>query len=283
MKANDLAVLGVFAHPDDEQLMSGVLAQAASEGIRTGLICATRGEVGEIADPSLAAPETLGEVREAELRAAASVLGVGHVWFLGYRDSGMAGSSENHDPRNFLQADETEALSAIVKIIREFRPTVIVTFDETGGYGHPDHLKISRLTTQAFSASADAHLFPQAGQPWQASRLYYVGFPRSTMVEFMRYLKEQNINTDLKDIELEQFGLPDERITNVIDVSRWLDRKRHSLYQHRTQLGPDSPFARLNDQIWGTVYSREYYVLVAGVPLPDTPEARGDLFAGIRG
>lgn len=281
MQTQEHAILGLFAHPDDEQLMSGVLAACAHKGIRTGLVCATRGEVGQIADPALASPETLGQVREAELRAATAVLGVRHLWFLDYRDSGMMGMKENEDPRSFVRCDPDEALAKIVRIVREFRPTVMVTFDETGGYGHPDHFMINRLATEAFSAAADARRFPEAGEPWQAMRLYYVGFPRSLMREFTRYLQEQNIRTDLRDIELEQFGLPDERITNVIDVSRWLDVKRRSLNQHRTQLGPDSPFAGLSDQWWDAIYSKEYYALVAGVPLPDTPQARGDLFAGI--
>src|SRR5438105_1444393 len=162
---SSLALLGVFAHPDDEQLMSGAFAQAVKEGMRTGLICATRGEMGEIADPALATPENLGEVREGELRAAARVLGVEHLWFLDYKDSGMMGTPPNEDPDNFMRSDQDEALRKIVKIVRDFKPTVMVTFDETGGYGHPDHITINRLAIAAFSAAADPNMYPEAGEP----------------------------------------------------------------------------------------------------------------------
>src|SRR5438105_10750922 len=119
---SSLSLLGLFAHPDDEQLVAGTFAMAASQGIRTGLICATRGECGEIADPALATQETLGQVREAEMRAAATVLGIKYLWFLDYRDSGMMGTDENRHPACFYQSDTEEALERIVKIVREFKP-----------------------------------------------------------------------------------------------------------------------------------------------------------------
>src|SRR6476620_2835324 len=118
--------------------MSGAFAQAALEGIKTGLICATRGECGEIADPELATPENLGTVREAELRAASAVIGIKYLYFLDYRDSGMMGTPQNDDPACFFRSNDDEALGRIVKIVRDFKPTVMVTFDPTGGYGHPD-------------------------------------------------------------------------------------------------------------------------------------------------
>src|SRR3954454_17213823 len=140
------SLLGIFAHPDDEGTMSGAILKYGKEGVATGLVCATRGEVGEISDPALATPENLGKVREGELRAAVTVLGVKYLWFLDYRDSGMMGTPENDHPGNFVQADKEEALGKIVKIIRDFKPTVMVTFDPTGGYGHPDHVTISQIS-----------------------------------------------------------------------------------------------------------------------------------------
>src|SRR5438128_3644612 len=113
-------LLGVFAHPDDEGTMSGAILQYNTQGIESGLICATRGEMGEIADPALATPENLGEVREGELRAAVGVLGVEHLWFLDYKDSGMMGTPPNEDPDNFMRSDQNEALRKIVKIVRDF-------------------------------------------------------------------------------------------------------------------------------------------------------------------
>src|SRR6266568_4507546 len=160
---SDLALLGAFAHPDDEQIMSGAYAQAASEGIRTGLVCATRGELGEIASPELATQENLGRVRENELRAASAVLGIKYLWFLGYRDSGMMGTAGNDDPEAFYRANEQEAIGRVVKIVRDFKPTVMVTFEPSGGYGHPDHITISKIATAAFHAAGDDAQYPEAG------------------------------------------------------------------------------------------------------------------------
>src|SRR2546421_4291924 len=137
-------LLGVFAHPDDEGTMGGAILKYSTLDVETGLVCATRGEVGEIADPALATRENLGQVREEEMRAAAEALGVHNLWFLDYRDSGMAGTPENADPHAFAQINAAEVVGKLVKIIREFRPQVIVTFDESGASGHPAHIAIYR-------------------------------------------------------------------------------------------------------------------------------------------
>jgi LmbE family N-acetylglucosaminyl deacetylase len=279
---SDLSILGVFAHPDDEQVMSGVFAQVATEGIRTGLICATRGEAGQIGDPSLATPETLARVREAELRAACVMIGVKNLWFLDYRDSGWIGSPENDDPTCFHRSDKREALGRIVKIVRDFKPTVIVTFDPTGGYGHLDHLTVHQLTNEAFEAAADPGAFPEAGEPWQTTRLYYSTWPRSIMERLSHLMAEVQPNSDYLSLDTDKFGLPDSEITNSVDVSKWLDLKAQSLRQHRTQSKDFEMWAKLpaefNDMLRGT----EHYVLAAGTPLPDTPDAKSDLFAGLR-
>lgn len=279
---SDQSLLGLFAHPDDEQLMSGAFARAAKEGMRTGLICATRGEAGEISDPALSTPENLGHVREHELRAAATVLGVKYLWFLDYRDSGMAGTPENGHRSSFLQADRHEALGKIIKIVRDFRPTVMVTFDPTGGYGHPDHLTISQLSTQAFGAAADPNAYPETGEPWQAARLFYASFPRSTIRMIQDFMRENDVNTGLSGLDPEKFGIPDEEITNVLDVSEWVAVKSRSLAHHRTQMAPDGIWQKLSPEVIEAWRSREHYALAAGVPVPDHAEARGDLFAGLR-
>lgn len=278
----DLSILGIFAHPDDEQIMSGAFAQAAADGIRTGLICATRGEVGEIADPLLATPETLGQVREAELRAACVVLGVKHLWFLDYRDSGMIGTADNDNPACLYRCDETQALARIVSIVREFRPTVMVTFERTGGYGHPDHLTVHRLATLAFDVAADPNRFPEAGPPWQAARLYYCGFPRSLMRSFARFMSEMDVESGFRTVDMEQFGMDDSEITNSIDVSKWVPLKEQSLHHHRTQMNPNSVFMKMPEEIMYRLRATEHFSLVAGTPLPDGDDARSDLFAGLR-
>src|SRR5687768_1963617 len=202
----DLSLLGLYAHPDDEQLITGTLAQCASEGIRTGLVCATRGESGQMHESSGATQETIGKVREAELRAAAVVVGVKNLWFLDYRDSGWFGSPDNERPDAFANSPDDEALEKIVRIIRDFRPTIITTFDSRGGYGHIDHLKIHNLAIQAFSASADPSRFPDAGQPWQTSRLYYSIFPLSLVLQMQDYLRQTNPDDNFLKIDFEQLG-----------------------------------------------------------------------------
>src|SRR6266581_328469 len=198
-------LLGIFAHPDDEGTMSGAMLQYSISGVETGLVCATRGEVGEIADPALATPENLGEVREGEMRAAAEVLGVHNLWFLGYRDSGMAGTPENQDPRSLAQANAAEVVGKLVAIIRQFRPQVMVTFDESGAYGHPDHIAIYRHTTSAFHAAADAVQYPELGppdelisvrldvEPWQETKDRSWSMHRTQMgsMSFMAQLPEE--------------------------------------------------------------------------------------------
>jgi LmbE family N-acetylglucosaminyl deacetylase len=278
----DLALLGVFAHPDDEQVVSGAFAQAAAEGMRTGLICATRGEMGEIADPTLATPETLGKVRESEMRAASAVLGIKHLWFLDYKDSGMMGTEANQDPGSLVQSNQDGALGRIVAIVRQFKPTVMVTFDETGGYGHPDHITMHKLATLAFDAATDPTLYPEAGEPWQTARLYYSGFPRSQMKMFAKAIEEMDLNTGFRGLDLEKFGLADEQITNELDVSEWVAVKERSVNHHKTQMDPNGPFTRVPEEERVRWRSKEHYALVAGSPLPNTPEAKQDLFAGLR-
>src|SRR6266849_1259216 len=185
-------LLGIFAHPDDEGSMSGAWLKYNTLDIGTGLVCATRGEVGEIADPALATPENLGEVREGEMRAATEVLGVHNLWILGYRDSGMAGTPENQDPLSLAQASAAEVVGKLVGIIRQFRPQVMVTFDETGGYGHPDHIAVYRHTTSAFYAAADDAQYPEHGPAHMVSKLYYTAFPRSAIRAMGEWMRSQN-------------------------------------------------------------------------------------------
>ena len=155
-------LLVVLAHPDDETFgCGGVLARYAAEGVRVSLICATRGEAGEIRDPSLATRGNLAQVRERELRAACEVLGVEDLYVFGYRDSGMKGAPDNQHPEALCQARPSEVAGKIVEIIRSLGPQVVVTFDPTGGYGHPDHIAIHNAAVEAFGAAGDASRFPE--------------------------------------------------------------------------------------------------------------------------
>jgi len=277
----DLSILASYAHPDDEQGIVGTLRNALDEGIRVGLLCATRGEVGEIAEPSLATPETLGAVREQELRRAAEIVGIQQLYFLDYRDSGMDGTPENKDPRAFINADETEAVGRIVKIIRDFKPTVIVTFDETGGYGHPDHIAIHRWTTKAFKLAGDPAQFPDMGPAFTPCRPYYASIPRSVRQRMNDWMKEQGIDSVFQRIPADKFGLPDELITNPVNVQQHVQLKRKAMGAHKTQINPKGIFAKMPAEKWDEWRSMETFAFAAGEPLPANANP-ADLFAGLR-
>lgn len=260
--------------------MSGALLKYSISGVETGLLYATRGEVGEISDPALATPESLGEVREREMRAAAEVLEVHNLWFLGYRDSGMAGTPENQDPRAFAQASAAEVVGKLVAIIRQFRPQVMVTFDESGAYGHPDHIAIYRHTTSAFYAAADAIQYPEHGPAHLVSKLYYTAFPRSFVHEMAAWMRSQDYRGSFSNLDPEKLGIPDELISVRLDVEPWQETKDRSWSMHRTQINPNNPLARLPEDIQRRWRKYEYYQLAATRVGPDVP-GENDLFARV--
>jgi len=273
-------LLGVFAHPDDEGLISGTLLHYNASGAETGLICATRGEVGEISDPSLATPENLGQVREEEMHAAADTLGVHNLWFLGYRDSGMVGTPENDDPRSLVQASAADVVGKLVEIIRQFRPQIMITFDETGGYGHPDHIAIYRYTTSAFHAAADGVLYPELGPGHSISKLYYTSYARRQVLMMADWLEEQTYPNPFKDVDPHTLGLPDDQINAVLDVERWYDTKARSWAMHRTQMSPNTGMAHMPAELLRKWRSTEYYQLATSRVGPDVV-GENDLFARV--
>ncbi|MFQ5342771.1 MAG: PIG-L family deacetylase, partial [Anaerolineae bacterium] len=252
-------LLAVFAHPDDEAFgAGGTLAHYAGEGVRVALVCATRGEVGGIADLSLATPETLGEVREAELRCAAQALGISEVIFLGYRDSGMAGTPENEDPRAFVNVAAEEVVAQLVGIIRRLRPQVVVTFEPNGGYGHPDHIAAHHHTVAAFHAAGDPARYPDQGpalrpgsvQAWQPVRLFYTAIPRSFFLEMRDRLDAMGADTsEFARFEESGAGWPDDQVHVTLDVAGAIEAKWAALQCHRTQFGPDNLFRRLPEDV----------------------------------
>ncbi len=264
------SLLAIYAHPDDEAFsLGGAIARYAAEGVRVCLVCATRGEVGEISDPSLATPDTLGRVREDELRCAAETMGVSELIFLDYRDSGMAGTAENQNPCAFINAPDEEVTQKLVAIIRRLQPTVITTFEPNGGYGHPDHIAVHRRAVQAFHAAADSAYHPELGAPWQTSRLFYSAIPRSFFLEMRRQMEELGMDTR----DLDSFGdgalrWPEEKIHVILDVSSTVEDKWQALNCHRTQFGPDNLFRRLPADRVKQLMSREYFALAWPEPLP---------------
>ena len=276
-------LLAVHAHPDDECIgTGGILARYAAEGARTVLVTCTDGAVGEISDPALATPDNLAEVRSKELDESVRILNVSRLVKLGYRDSGMAGTADNDNPASFNQANIDQAIERVVAVIRTEHPQVVVTYDERGGYGHPDHIRAHQVAVAAFEASGDPTRYPAAGQAWAPSRLYYSVVPRSAMLRFMERLREAGIETPFsrpdssESSEPPPFGVDDDRVTTTVDVSAYIAAKRAALQSHRTQMGPEQFFMKLPADLFTEAFGRETFQRVAGSgPTPET-----DLFDG---
>jgi LmbE family N-acetylglucosaminyl deacetylase len=278
----------VFAHPDDESFgIGGTLACYGNDPqVRVVLICATRGEAGEISDPRLATAEELGAVREQELRCACRTLGLDALHFLDYRDSGMAGTPENQDPRALAAADFDQAVSKIVAHIRRERPDVLVTFDEMGGYGHPDHVAIHHFAKAAFAAAADPGQYPEqieAGlEPHQAKKLYFTAIPRRFFLAVAAKMEEMGLEIPeryLKRLE-GPLGLPDEACTTDIFVQDCWETKQAAIQCHATQLNPDSIFAMLPPDVMRDLQAWECFQLAEST-VGDDGDSH-DLLTGLR-
>jgi mycothiol conjugate amidase Mca len=277
-----LTLMAVHAHPDDESIgTGGILAEYAERGVRTVLVTCTNGEVGEIADPSLASLDNLAKVRLGELRRACEILRVDHLELLGYRDSGMAGTPENQHPDAFAVANLDEATGRLVALVRRYRPQVLVTYDENGFYGHPDHINANRVTVRAFAEAGDPLRYPDQGvEPWTPSKLYYTAVARSRVAAFGRRLAEHGIEPPLSaDQDEPEFGTPDELVTTVIDVSGQVTLKREALFAHATQMGANVFFAQMPAPLFYELLDQESFQLVESRVPVTTPET--DLFAGI--
>ena len=279
-------LLAVFAHPDDESFgIGGTLARYAAEGARVVLACATLGEAGEISDPSLGAKEQLAEIRERELRCACDALGIVELHLLGYRDSGMAESPDNDDPRSLAQADPAEVVGKIVRVIRQVRPQVVVTFEAGGGYGHPDHIAIHRHTVAAFHAAGDSSQYPEhlveGLELHLPQKLYFTALPRRFFRGLAQRLKAMGFDLSrFGDFDWESMGVPDELCTTEIDVSDYLGVKQQAFQCHRSQLSPDSPFSLIPPEIQRDFMSTECFSL-AGSRLEPGQKPETDLFTDI--
>jgi LmbE family N-acetylglucosaminyl deacetylase len=187
---NRPVLLAVLAHPDDESFgMGGTLAYYAQNGVRTELVCATKGEVGEMDPKYLHDNLTSADVRVQELRCAAGILGISHIHFLDYRDSGMTGSAENQHPQALCNQPLEQVAAEVADIIRKVKPNVVVTFDPIGGYRHPDHIAIHQATVAAYSLAADSNFIGSGLEPYQADKLVYNTFPKTMMRLMIRMMK----------------------------------------------------------------------------------------------
>jgi mycothiol S-conjugate amidase len=287
-----LTLLTVHAHPDDEASKGpATVARYRSEGIHTVLVTCTGGEEGDILNPAMDTPgikDRIAELRREELAAAAEVIGYDEVVWLGYRDSGMPDTPANADPRSFARAPLDEAVGRLVAAIRRTRPQVIVTYPpDQQGYPHPDHLRVHEISELAFDAAGDPDCFPEAGEPWVPSKLYYVGWSAARMKAMHEKFLELGMASPFDDERMERFKKAVEAQAErseeqtVIDVIGFTQVRRLGLLAHRTQVDPTSPaWFGLPPEVSDSVYPFDEYVL--GRTRLDGDDAGDDLFAGLR-
>ena len=257
-------ILAVFAHPDDEIGAGSTLAHYSDAGVRIVLVCATRGEAATIYCPDCATPDTLAQVRTQELTCACEHLGINELRWLDWPDGGV-----KDVPRG-------DAIREVVEVIRDVRPTVIITHPENGLYPHPDHLAIWEIVAAAFAAAGDAGQFPAAGQAWPAARLFTRAMPQSF---FERAPGLTDFRVELNGELLPFMGTPDADIDVVMQVESWVSRRMSAWDCHRSQHNPNGFSSVMPDGLRQEMAAHEQFLLAAGVPLP--PGVQDDLFAGI--
>ena len=269
-----LTLMVVHAHPDDECLSTGgILARYTEEGIRTVLVTCTNGEQGD--DHGGVKPGEPGhddaavaERRLAELRESVAHLGIDHLELLGYRDSGMDGWETNAHPEAFTNVPVEVAATKLAALMEHYRPQVVVTYDETGGggYGHPDHVQTHRITVAATEST---------GIP---DKLYYTAIPRSAIKRMFEMMRDNGV--DLGDFQpSDDFGTPDDRVTAIIDVSPYVERKLKALKAHESQ-GENIFLLRMPEEAQQQAFSHEAFELK--LSKLNTPDHEEDLFAGLR-
>ncbi|MEA2703419.1 MAG: mycothiol S-conjugate amidase [Actinomycetota bacterium] len=281
---DQLRLLTVHAHPDDESSKgAGTVHRYAREGARCVLVCCTGGEEGDILNPAMERPEVrdrLHEVRMDELHRAAAIIGYDEVVLLGYRDSGMPGTEANANPDAFAAVELRDSIGRLVEVIRRERPHVVVTYaDDQEGYPHPDHLRVHDISVVAFDAAGDVDAYPEAGPPWQPSKLYYSAWTKARLMAMHAKFLELGIESPFSEEWFDRPGL-DHRITTRIEIAPEDDVRRDALLAHATQIDPASPFWFGLPADADREYPWDDYILARS--LVDAPVPEDDLFAGLR-
>jgi len=293
MTRKTYTLMVVHAHPDDEASSTGGLLRfTAEQGHTTIVVTCTHGDLGEVKIPGLRLTprqdpidrQRLALIRQAELAQATALLGVTHVYQLGYHDSGMAGWASNQERQAFVQAPLKDVISRLVPLIRRHRPDVVVTYDAHGGYGHPDHIMTHRVTMASVTAAAVADCLPQGGAPWQVRKVYYVAWPQSVVrraIRVMRVLESCGLPTPLREPHGDPtvVGCPDALITTRIDVRSVLWAKWAALGAHRSQMGRLRSFVWVVRPVSRWLWPAETFQCVQSVRPIQPPET--DIFAGL--
>ena len=286
--AEKLRLMTVHAHPDDESSKgAATTARHVAEGHEVMVVTCTGGEAGSILNPAMERPDVvrdMPEVREREMARAAEVLGVRHRW-LGFVDSGLP----EGDPKPPLPEGSFAAISpepetaALVEVIREYRPHVVITYDENGGYPHPDHVRCHEISVAAFDAAGDPELHPEAGEPWQPLKLYYSHpFSRKRMQLFHDALLGRGLESPYGEwLDKWDPSRPDlaERVTARVDCGEYFEVRDKALLAHETQIDPNSRWFAVPVDIQRDVWPTEDYELVRS--LVDTTLPEDDLFSGV--
>jgi N-acetyl-1-D-myo-inositol-2-amino-2-deoxy-alpha-D-glucopyranoside deacetylase len=298
----DERLLLVHAHPDDESINNGgTMAKYVAQGRSVTLVTCTLGEEGEVLVPGLEhlaadRDDTLGQHRIGELDAAMKELGVTDHRFLGgpgrFRDSGMEWDETGHArpmatvrDDTFWRADLAEASTLLAEIIREVRPQVLVTYDEFGNYGHPDHIQAHRVAMYGAQLAAVPSYRPELGAPWDVAKIYWTAMSLSEAREQGELMRREGIENPWEGFDMDnppRFFVPDEAIAAEVDATEFADAKMAAMAAHRTQILLDGPFFTLSNQVGNHVWGREHYRLAKGVQGPVDDRGREtDLFAGL--
>ena len=300
----DERLLLVHAHPDDESIGTGAtMAKYVAEGRGVTLVTCTLGEEGEILVPELAflaadQEDGLGQHRIGELAAAMKELGVTDHRFLGgpgrYRDSGMEWDETGHArpmqtvrDDTFWKADLTEAATLLAEVIREVRPQVLVTYDEFGNYGHPDHIQAHRVAMYGAQLAAVPSYRSDLGEPWDVAKIYWSAMSLTQVRRETEMLRERGIENPFENFDLDnppRFFVSDDQIAAAVDATEYAEAKLAAMRAHETQISVDGPFFALSNSVGSHVWGVEYFRLAKG--RQGEVDDRGwetDLFSGLAG
>ena len=286
--AEQLRLMAVHAHPDDESSKgAAMMARYVAEGVRVMVATCTGGERGSVLNPKMDRPEVwenISAIRRAEMDRAREILGVEQSW-LGFVDSGLPeGDPLPPLPEGCfgLQDPETAAIP-LIKLIREFRPHVMTTYDENGGYPHPDHIMCHKVSVVAFDAAGDPERYPELGEPWQPLKLYYnSGWTRARMLALHEGMIAAGLESPYTEW-LEKWNDREDRgdkITTRVECGEFFETRDDALRAHATQVDPDGFWFRIPLDLQQKVWPTEDFELARS--LVDSPIPESDLFAGIR-
>ncbi|MFC4148284.1 mycothiol conjugate amidase Mca [Micromonospora mangrovi] len=286
--AEQLRLMAVHAHPDDESSKgAATMAKYVAEGVDVLVVTCTGGERGSVLNPKMDRPDVwanIGEIRRAEMDAARAILGVDQAW-LGFVDSGLPeGDPLPPLPEGCFALQDVEVAAApLVRLMRKFRPHVVTTYDEEGGYPHPDHIMTHKVTVAAFEAAGDPERHPELGEPWQPLKLYYdIGFSKGKITALHEGMLAAGLASPYEDWLTRWEGRPDKgpRITTRVECAEYFPVRDDALRAHATQIDPDGFWFHVPMELQRRAWPTEDFQLARS--LVDSPLPESDLFAGVR-